>query len=536
MTATDYEIDQLTLDDFEDDPDLVAPEVEDVVLEPGTAAFVADLVAKVWMFVLALSGIDMYPYQEELGKRIIESLIINDGEEITGLISRQAGKSETLANTIAGLMVILPKIARMFPQYKDRDGKEILAKFKDGLWVGVFAPIELQADTLFSRIVSRLTSDTAVEVLTDDEIDDTPVAGGKIIRLKKSGSFCRMQTANPRAKVESKSYHLIVIDEAQGADEYMVRKSIHPMLAHYNGTIVKIGTPDTVKGDFYKAIQHNKRRHANGKRKNHFQFDWTHCARYNPNYRKFVTREKNRIGEDSDEFQLSYALKWLLDRGMFTTAGAMEDLGDKSMQIVPVYTSSPVVVGIDPARKIDSTVVTVVWVDWDRPDEFGFFDHRILNWLELHGDDWEEQYFKIVDFLSNYKVMAIGVDAGGVGDVVADRLRRLIPHAEVVAMGSQRPDQSQRWTHLMQLMQRGMVSWPAHAKTRRLKVWRRFYQQMIDLEKHYEGPHVLAMAPREAEAHDDYPDSLAIACMLTQQYIMPSVEVSESPFLSSRRR
>ena len=40
---------------------------------------------------------------------------------------------------------------------------------------------------------------------------------------------------------------------------------------------------------------------------------------------------------------------------------------------------------------MDSTVVTVVWVDWDRPDEFGYYDHRILNWLELHGDDWEER-------------------------------------------------------------------------------------------------------------------------------------------------
>jgi hypothetical protein len=99
---------------------------------------------------------------------------------------------------------------------------------------------------------------------------------------------------------------------------------------------------------------------------------------------------------------------------MFVTSNVLDELGDTSQETVKAWHRSPVVVGIDPARKIDSTVVTVVWVDWDRPDEFGYFDHRILNWLEIQGDDWEEQYFQIVNFLENYDVLAVGVDANGV--------------------------------------------------------------------------------------------------------------------------
>lgn len=446
-----------------------------------------------------------------------------------GVKVHNSGKTEAIANAVATAMVLFPKLAKMFPHV------ESVAKFKNGVMVGTFAPVEQQAETLFSRIVTNLTNDHAIEIMLDPEIDDAPDGKGRIIRLKKSGSFCRMQTANPRAQIESKSYHLIVVDEAQDADDYVVKKSIHPMLAFYNGTIVKIGTPSTTKGDFYRAIQLNKRRQTQGKRKNHFEFDWRHCARYNKNYAKFIAKEKVRLGEDSDEFQLSYALRWLLDRGMFTTESELDQLGDITMQIVPHWFKSPLVVGIDPARKMDSTVVTVMWVDWDRPDEFGFFDCRVLNWLELHGEAWEEQYFRIKEFLSHYSVVMGAVDVQGVGDAVLGRMQVLMPEVEWHEMGSNTGEQSERWKHLMQLMQRRKVGWPAHSKTRRLKVYKRFRQQFEDLEKKYQGKFMLAEAPDEPHAHDDYPDSLALACMLTKDFSLPEIEVSSSPFIERRR-
>jgi hypothetical protein len=511
--------------DIEEEDD--DPMTGDVELDQTSTEFVKQIVDKTMIFLEYLCDTKLFPYQVESARRIIESLIINDGEEITVIQSRQSGKSEVLADVVATVMVLFPKLAVMFP--------DVLGKFAKGVMVGTFAPVETQAETLYGRIVDRLTSERAVEVMTDPEIDDAPAGGGKIIKLKRSGSFCRMQTANPRAKIESKSYHLILVDEAQEADGYTVRKSIHPMGAFYNATIVKTGTPTVTKGDFYKAIQHNKRRQTKGRRQNHFEFDYKHCSRYNPNYAKFIAKEKLRLGEDSDEFMLSYACKWLLERGMFTSESQMEALGDKSMEVVKAWFKSPVVVGIDPARKLDSTVVTVVWVDWDRPDEFGFYDHRILNWMELTGDDWEEQYFRIIEFLSNYDVMAVGVDSQGVGDAVAQRLQVLMPGVRVEPVGSNSNEQSVRWKHLMQLMQRGLLGWPAHAKTRRLRNWKRFNQQMIDLEKKYQGKYLLAAAPEEAEAHDDFPDSLAIACAMTIEAQLPEIEVSESPFVSRSR-
>jgi hypothetical protein len=297
--------------------------------------------------------------------------------------------------------------------------------------------------------------------------------------------------------------------------------------------MVKTGTPTTSKNNFYRSIQLNKRRQTTrGKRQNHFEWDWREVSKVNANYGKYIKKEMLRIGEDSDEFQMSYNCKWLLERGMFITSSIMDELGDTSAEITRAWHRTPVVVGIDPARKLDSTVVTVVWVDWDRPDEFGYFDHRVLNWLELQGDDWEDQYFQIVNFLSNYDVMYVGVDANGVGDAVAQRLKILLPRAEVVPLTSSQSEQSKRWKHLKALIDRRMVGWPANSRTRRLSSWRRFYQQMTDLETKFTGPNFLAAAPDEAHAHDDFADSLAIACSLTLDQTMPSVEVTSSPFFN----
>ena len=523
---TTAEFDELEPDDFDEFGNVLPEEVEDDGLDELSKEFVKALVEKIMGFMKVLVGHELHAYQQPLARRLIESVIINDGEEITALASRQSGKSETIANTVATLMVILPRLAKMYP--------ELMGKFGDGIMVGMFAPVQSQVETLYSRTVSRLTSEAALDVLGDPEIDDmvskTPGVV-RNIRLKNSGSSLMMMTANPRAKIESKSFHLIIIDECQEADDFVVAKSISPMGAYYNATMVKTGTPTTHKNNFYKAIQFNKRRQTSRNAKqNHFQWDWRDVAKVNPNYEKFIKKEMLRINEDSDEFQLSYNCKWLLERGMFVTSSIMDELGDTSQEIVKSWHRSPVVVGIDPARKMDSTVVTVVWVDWDRPDEYGYYDHRVLNWLEMQGDDWEEQYFQIQQFLSSYDVLAIGIDANGVGDAVAGRLKILMPRAEVIPVTSSPTEQSKRWKHLQALIQRQMVSWPSHAKTRRLRIWKKFYQQMTDAEVQYKGPNFLVAAPDEVHAHDDFVDSLALACSLTQELVMPTIEVSASPF------
>jgi hypothetical protein len=344
-----------------------------------------------------------------------------------------------------------------------------------------------------------------------------------------------MQTCNPKAKIESKTYHFVLIDEAQEADEFMITKSIKPMLAFNNGSIMLTGTASRTKSYFYKMIQYNKRRATQARktlRECHFEYDHRVASKYNSNYGKFIAKEKLRIGEDSDEFQMSYCNRWMLEKGMFVTEERLERLYDPSMPLVKQWWRTPVVVGIDVARSNDSTVVTVCWVDWDHPDPFGFFEHRILNWLEINNEEWESQYFHIIDFLRNYDVLRIGVDAQGVGGAVAERLKILLPEIEVIPISSDSKAQNERWVHLTELIQREQLVIPGHSKARRTRSWKRFNQQMNDLEKVYRGPYMLAEAPNEKGAFDDYADSLAIACAMTVQDVMPTITVGENPFFN----
>lgn len=512
--------------------DDIRVEDEEEEIDELSAEFVDDLVKKLILFTEEFCGIKFFPYQTPIAYSFIESIVLHDGSEKTLIATRQSGKSEVVSNVIASMMVILPRLANIYPVWLERYAK--------GFWCGVFAPTEDQADVVFKRVVDRLTSDHALEFLLDPELDDRAASGGsrgkgKIISLKKSGSLCRMQTCNPKAKIEGRTYHFVFIDESQGADEVMITKSIKPMLAFNNGIIVMGGTATRNKCYFYKAIQHNKRMdvaNPRGHRQAHFEYDWKVVAKYRPDYGKFIAKEKITIGEDSDEFQMSYCNRWILEKGMFVSDERLERMYEPSMPLVKQWWQTPIVVGIDVARSTDSTVVTPVWVDWDHPDGFGFYEHRVLNWLEINNVEWESQYFEIIDFLRSYNVLRIGVDAQGVGGAVAERLQILLPHIEVVSVSSDVKTQNDRWTHLTQLIQRDQLVVPGHSKARRTQSWKRFNQQMGELEKIQRGPYMLAAAPDERGAFDDYPDSLAIACAMSALDTMPSVTVSSNPFFS----
>jgi Terminase RNaseH-like domain len=508
-----------------DEEEVLIPQLEVDRLSEG---FIEQLVERLILATEEFCDVKFYPYQLPIAQGIIRSIVLGDGEEITLIASRQSGKSEVLSNVIASLMVWLPNLAPVFPDW--------LEKFKGGFKVGIFAPVDDQAETVWSRVVSKLQSERAEEFFLDPDIEDKAVPGGgkgKTIILRNNKSLCRMQSCHPRAKIESKTYHFVLIDETQEADEEKITKSIKPMLAWNNGTLVMAGTAQRYKCYFLKSIQANKRRDVAGGRKHrqcHFEYDYKVASKYNDNYRRYVEKERIRLGEDSDEFRMSYLNEWILDKGMFVTMDRLEALYDNSMPIIKEWWKTPVVAGIDVARSNDSTVATVVWVDWDYPDPFGFYEHRVLAWLEINNLEWEQQYFKIIDFLRNYNVIKVGVDAQGVGGAVAERLGILMQGIDVVAVGSDAKAQNDRWTHLTQLIQRQQLVIPGHSYARRTRPWKRFNQQMLDLERIDRGPYMLAAAPDERNAYDDYPDSLALACAMTVDDSMPTISVINNPF------
>lgn len=494
---------------------------------------IEDMTIKTVKFCEAISGIEFYPYQTEYAKGIVRSLLANDGEEITALFSRQSGKSEVNACVVAGCMVILPILAKLFPWY------EPLQNYKNGLYVGIFAPSGDQANTTFGRTKTRINSKNAEMILADDDIDLELKSISSLVALS-NGSFCTAMSASKNAYIESKTYHLIIIEEAQDADNRVVRKSIHPMGASTNATIVKVGTANDKRSDFLEAIKRNRRRNLKGKRQYHFQYDFKVVQKYNPRYKAFIKKEKERLGENSDEFRMAYKCEFILERGMFLTEEKWNELienSPKNLELVHSKREGTQVAGIDWAKKHDSTVVTVLDVDWEKPlevDELSGVTHyrtQILDWLELTGDDYESQFYQVVDFLNKYNIRIIYSDSTGVGDGMVDRLKYYYEGiADVVGYVFSMPNKSTMYMYLNQELKANRLYIPNGSRAERYKKWQTFKQQMLELEKSWRGKYMVCHHPDEKGAKDDYCDSLALAMLASQTEGMPEIEVEENTF------
>ena len=290
-----------------------------IVFEPYTLA------TRIVEFAEASARICLYSYQKEFAYRLAYSLLVNDGEEITALFSRQSGKTETIAVITPALLIILPVLANIFSE---------LEAFRGGLWVGIFAPIYEQASTTYERMRLRIKTETAQEILMDPDIQTQIVGNG--IRLD-NGSYVRMMSASKNAQIESKTYHLAILEECQDIDEKKILKSIHPMLAATNGTIIKIGTPNGEKCEFLSAIQRNRRKDANCANRslrNHFQYDYMVCQKSNSRYKKFIDREIERFGVDGDYFRMAYALHWMIEKGVYVTEHQLDNLMHSELDFV----------------------------------------------------------------------------------------------------------------------------------------------------------------------------------------------------------
>lgn len=482
-----------------------------------------ELVNRIFNFCELYSGRTMFPYQEQFSKRVIRSVLMNDGAEITALFSRQSGKSETIAITVGGMMIILPILANM-PMFAD-DPR--LTMFKDGLWVGIFAPSQRQAQITYGRLKARLQCKTAIAVLEDPEFRlQFSTSNGQTVALT-NGSFATAISASDGSNIEGESFKLIICEECQDISNFKIRKSIHPMGAAYNASIIKIGTATTFKGDFYDAIQRNKREieSKTSHIRNHFEYDYTVAAKYNPKYAKYVEGEKKRLGEDSDEFRMSYKLEWIIERGMFIDVVKFEENnGETSLERVISDRQATHIAGIDIGGKNDDTVITMCEVDWNMPvimetridDETGeeitymAYNTYIKDWLCISNEpDYEEQYPLIVDYLSLFFVVRVVCDATREASI-SHRLRANLK-CEVIPYIFTTKSKSELYKHLDREIQAGRARVCAGDKTRATKEYNDFLQQLGDLQKGYSGTHLVVSHPEEKGAHDDYPDSWALA-------------------------
>ena len=541
---------------------VVAPAV--AVSSRTPAPSTVELAEKAIKFAEAISEKRYYPYQVEPARRIIQAVIDNEGVEITCLMSRQVGKSTMIASICASLMVLMPEFAKTWEQdqrFNRRDDHGRYRGYKDGFWIGVFAPVKQLADLLYNKVRDVFSTDAAQSVLQELGLSFTVANGNQVTLSNKS--VVKSLSASEHSKIEGHTFHLAVQEECQDINTLKIAKSISPMVSAYHGSTLSIGTSNATKCYFYHATQRNKRHAMTTGIVNHFEYDYKVCQQHNSLYKLYIEKEKFRLGEDSDSFRMSYALEWLLERGMFITKERLEAVGvtatNHKIFGYPVShsflweDSSPdprahYVVGVDFGKRHDSTVATVIKVDWDHPVvkrwvnteadmvEYAAYRKHIVAWLEIFGDDYESQFYQLCEFIRKFHIEKIILDATGLGAVMSDKFVTEFEGVTVVPFVFSLQSKSEGFKAISNDFNAKRLTYPAGEGTMASRVWRNFTDQMLMLEKEYREQHMLCHAPEDEEnSHDDYCSSALLAAWGANEPAFGGVEVlHDNPFLHNK--
>jgi len=519
---------------------------QEVKQKAGGSSFDAVKLANV-LVVLGqkMTGIALYDYQVEPTFRIIYSMLVKDGAEITILYPRQSGKSEVISIVSVVIAVIFPVLAKLFP-------KE-LGHFIRGVKMGLLAPQMDQVDTVYGRCVERLLSDPVRKFLEDPDIADQALSKARF--KLKSGSTLTGQSAAKQSKVESKSYSLIFLDESQDLDTDKVRRSIIPMTASTFGTIVRTGTPGRNKGDFYYTINANKKHDSKLKSKQskqtkqlHFQYDYKDVFKskalqfkrdgleFHTLYEKAVTRDMKSMGENSDAFRMAYKVEWLLEVGMFLTEEALEEFVlNKQMGIQEIQKGEFVVAGLDIASARAETVLTYGVVDTPAVD-FGDRPAKIVKgWLTLKHTNYEEQFHILANELLEKKVRVLYADYTGVGRGLTDTLMyHLGDIIEIIPFMFTPSSKSDMWKVLDEDISNKKFIVPASKIARQEEDFKKFCEQMTNLQKYWRGSFMVC--EKTQGYADDYCDSGALLNLAGNHLYRPvqEMEMSQNNMINTR--
>ena len=499
----------------------------------GVSFDAIDVTNKIIEFGKVLTGVNLYPYQMEAVFAIIYSVITFSGDVKTMLFSRQSGKTEAIAFVIDTLCVILPALASVFPD---------LEQFKTGFRVGLFAPQSDQVQTTYSRALTRINSANAEMVLSDPDIN---VTMDSYVRLSLSnGSYLMGQTASKQSKIESKTYDLVIVEEAQDVDDLIVSKSIEPMVSATGGSIIKVGTTGMVKNHFWYEILHNRnvdRKCADPRLRNHFEYDYKRIIkdrraqfeidhkRFHLNYEADVMRKKERWGEDSQAFKLAYALIWDLESGMLITDKDFIAICNKRLGYQDPTLQDYIVAGLDIGKSPAETVLTVGRVIQNE-DEFEKPIKQILAWFALGGLDYEAQHHAIMDILVDFNVQTLYADYTGVGKAVVDRLMYACgEYVNIVPYTFTAQSKSDMWFSFTSDISARRLIVPANKQVRGTTEFMKFEEQMKNCQKYFNGPYMVC---EKSEGYfDDFVDSAALMCLAANEdkVVEEEIEVEDNP-------
>jgi hypothetical protein len=449
-----------------------------------------------------------YPYQELISDSILVALVKNlslthnateehikklTPVELADEISRQAGKTTAVVLTIDFVMTYFPK----------------LFKLTKRLEIGIFAPQIEQAKTDFDRLKEALLRSAplmkVVEQTQEAELYKQQ-NNSKTIVLP-NGATCYIAPVSKTSLPESKSLALMLFEESQDLDDKIVKEQIWPMGANTNAPRIYLGTAGTRLCYFRTLGQGNtalKLYFNDIIKQRRVVYEETQDASHLI-YEQYVKGEIAKHGLEADEIQRPYFGKWLIGTGQFTTEEAIDALVSERKPTFHSKNVGDCFAGIDTAKNPDSTVVTILRYNPELKKK------ELLNWCELRGENYQDQFDVIKDFLSHYNVVALAIDSTGQGDFMPDMFQNNTEwqdeNSGLYRIKFSMLSKDMIYKNLKVTIQELLTSLPNLGT----KQGEKFRQQMLDLQQKYNGQLLSVKHPDDPNAHDDYPDSWALA-------------------------
>ena len=360
--------------------------------------------------------VKLRPYQVEIGRAVMDSVLNERGLTFTVEIARQGGKNELSAQ-----MEVL-----------------LLAMFsaKGGNLVKGAPTFDPQVRTSMDRLKERL-GHAGLGGLWSAE------AGGAV-RLGRVRQL--FLSAEPSSNVVGATAHVLIeMDEAQDVDRDKFYKEFRPMGASTNVTTVLYGTPWRGDSLLEEVKQANLELERSDGVKRHFRQSWEEVAAHNPLYRDYVEGERRRLGEGHPLFRTQYMLEPLSGGGGLFSAHQLAQMEGRHMRRrspeqgrtyvagVDVAGEAPDGEGVDEALRAarptrDSTVVTIGELDFSGCDELSPEPAvRIVEHYWWTGQSHADLFPRLVDVLREvWRCRRVVVDASGLGQGIASFLERAL--------------------------------------------------------------------------------------------------------------
>jgi hypothetical protein len=423
------------------------------------------------------------PYQREVVRAVIDSVLFERGLSFSVEIARQGGKNELSSRIELWLL----------GAYHDRDVTSIK----------VAPTLKPQALISMRRLWDRVC---------DARLDGVAAReNGNCIRLGRARQL--FLSAEPNSNVVGHTADLLLeVDEAQDVAIEKFDKELQPMAAAHGATTVFYGTA----WDDANLLERIKQTHLEQERRDrirrHFEYDWQVVAGSNPVYGRYVEGERERLGADHPMFLSQYCLRTLPGAGRLFSPQTLSLLRGSHAALDAPVAGESYVAGLDVAgeaqqgdeRAHDATVLSIGRVlAAEGPLSSPAIEVvRHYTWTgAAHG----ELYGAVLSLLrETWRVHHVAVDATGIGEPLASSLANALGRSRVEAVKLTSETKSRLGYELLSAANGGrlrLYDGPEAAECRR---------QLELCRAVYRPNQTLSFFVDQRDGHDDHVISLAL--------------------------